>query len=169
MKYLFLVCIVLLSFVSCDEAADSSMIIENNWESRTATISPTDSLEFGSTYLSIYSQIYSKSQSKTHNLTAMASIRNISESDTVYLSRAEYFDSKGRSIKNYISKPVYLAPLETLDIVIIEPDTLGGTGANFIFDWYKDKQSLEPYFEAVMSSTLGQQGLSITTQGKRIK
>ena len=58
--------------------------------------------------------------------------------------------------------------METLDIVIDEDDVSGGTGSNFIFDWQTPKDCPEPIFEAVMSSTVGSQGLSFTTQAKRI-
>ena len=58
--------------------------------------------------------------------------------------------------------------METVEIVIDENDKEGGTGANFHFDWRIKPLSNEPLFEAVMISSFGQ-GLSFTTQGKRIK
>jgi len=59
--------------------------------------------------------------------------------------------------------------LETVEIVIDQEDQTGGTGANFIFYWRTCSKKIEPLFEGVMISTYGQQGLSFTTQGKRIK
>ena len=59
--------------------------------------------------------------------------------------------------------------METVEIVIDEMDEQGGTGANFMFDWAMKKTSNEPLFEGVMISTSGQQGLSFTTQGRKIK
>jgi hypothetical protein len=169
MRVLFVIVFIAAAVTSCNNEVQEEFRLDHDWSAREVPLKTQDSLEKGTTYLSIYSQIYSKSQNKTHNLTAMASLRNTSEQDTVFITRAEYFDSKGNAIRNYVVKPIYLAPLETLDIVIVEPDTAGGTGANFIFDWQTTKGSSEPFFEAVMSSTLGQQGLSLTTQGKRIK
>tara|TARA_R110002073_G_scaffold4213_1_gene27929 strand:+ start:69077 stop:69538 length:462 start_codon:yes stop_codon:yes gene_type:complete len=140
-----------------------------NWEKRTIDISQKDSLEFGRTYLSSYSQIYSMSEHRTHNLTAMASLRNTSMSDTIYVLKATYHDTAGKLVRTYFEKPIYLLPLETVEIIIDEIDTEGGTGSNFIFDWKIPKSASEPLFEGVMSSTMGQQGLSFTTQGKRIE
>jgi hypothetical protein len=146
-----------------------SSINPENWSKRKITLSAKDSLEYGKSYLSIYSQIYSSTEHKTHNLTAMVSLRNTSDIDTIYLLKAEYFDTHGTSLRNYFNHPIYLAPLETADIIIDEMDVEGGTGSNFIFEWKVPKNCPEPLFEGVMNSTVGQQGLSFTTQSIRIK
>lgn len=146
-----------------------SSIDKENWENRRANIKTNDSLVYGKSYLSVYSQIYDLTHRKTHNLTAMISMRNMSETDTIYVIRAEYFGTKGNSVRKYFDAPIYLLPMETTDIVIEEIDNSGGTGSNFIFEWKTPKGSPEPLFEGVMSSTLGQQGLSFTTHAKRIK
>ena len=142
---------------------------QENFDKRTVTLKASDSLESGKTYLSVYSQIYSISQHKTLNLTVTASIKNISLKDTIYVTRAEYYDTHATPIRTYFDKPIFVAPMETIEIVIDEVDIEGGTGANFIFDWKIKPNSLEPYFEGIMISTLGQVGLSFTTQGKRIE
>ena len=99
----------------------------------------------------------------------MASMRNTSDSDTIFLLKAEYFDTHGKSIRTYFNKPIYLAPMETTEIIIDEADIEGGTGSNFIIEWKIPENCPEPLFEGVMNSTMGQQGLSFTTQSKRIK
>ena len=58
--------------------------------------------------------------------------------------------------------------METLEIIIEEDDTEGGSGANFIFDWAVNNEKNPPLFEAVMISTHGTQGLSFTTRGVQI-
>ena len=96
-------------------------------------------------------------------------MRNTSLRDTVYIDNAEYFDTKGKSIRTYFDKTIYIAPMETVEIVIDEIDREGGTGGNFLFNWKTNYASNEPLFEGVMISTSGQQGLSFTTQGHRVK
>jgi hypothetical protein len=96
-------------------------------------------------------------------------MRNTSDKDTIYLLRAEYYDTHGKSVRNYFDFPIYLAPMETTEIVIDEVDVSGGTGSNFIFEWKIPDNCPEPLFEGVMTSTIGQQGLSFTTLAKRIK
>ncbi|EAS19750.1 hypothetical protein BBFL7_00296 [Flavobacteria bacterium BBFL7] len=162
--------IILLFFLfSCEEKVEMSSINPENWKKRSVTIEHKDSLEYGKSYLSIYSQIYSISESRTQNLTGMVSLRNTSDLDTIYLLKAEYFDTHGKSVRTYFDYPIYLAPLETTEIIIDEKDISGGTGSNFIFEWQKTHEAPEPIFEAVMTSILGQQGLSFTTQSKRIQ
>ncbi|MDG3582252.1 MULTISPECIES: DUF3124 domain-containing protein [Galbibacter] len=141
-----------------------------NWESRNISLPANDSLWVnGQTYLSIYSQIYSYTQHGKHDLTTTVSLRNISSKDSIYITKADYHNEKGALIRSYVKKPVYIAPLETIEIVIAKDDNHGGSGGNFIFDWTVSKNTKAPYFEAVMISTAGQQGLSFTTQGIRVK
>ncbi|MEP2239813.1 MAG: DUF3124 domain-containing protein [Maribacter sp.] len=169
MKKVILLFSIVTLLASCVQEKEISSIHPENWTKRKATINAKDSLEYGKSYLSIYSQIYSSSEHKTHNLTAMVSLRNTSDVDTIYITKAEYFDTHGVSLRSYFSHPIYLAPLETAEIIIDEMDIEGGTGSNFIFEWNAPKECPEPLFEGVMNSTVGQQGLSFTTQSRRIK
>jgi len=168
MKKIIVLFLVLYGFYSCENHIGDEAFEKINWQARQATIHNADSLEIGTSYLSVYSQIYSYSQHKTYNLTAMVSLRNTSISDSIYLYNVDYYDTHGTLLKAYIKNPVFLAPMETLDIVINEADITGGTGSNFIFDWKTPKNCSEPIFEAVMTSTAGQQGLSFITQAQRI-
>ncbi len=169
MKTNYLSVMVLFLIFSCAKNKEISSISKEDWAKRIAYMSKKDSLEYGKSYLSVYSQIYSISQHRVHNLTAMVSLRNTSDLDTIYILRAEYYDTHGKSVRKYFDKPIYLAPMETTEIIIDEADISGGTGSNFIFEWKIPQHCPEPLFEGIMSSTMGQQGLSFTTQAKRIK
>ena len=169
MKNLLNVFLLLLIIFSCEKEKEISSINPVNWEKRLANYQETDSLIEGSSYLSVYSVIYSQTEHITHDLTATISLRNANRNDTVFIEKAEYFDTHGNSIRSYFNKPIYIAPMETVEIVIDETDREGGTGGNFLFDWKIKATSIEPLFEAIMISTSGQQGLSFSTEGKRIK
>ncbi|MCB0803574.1 MAG: DUF3124 domain-containing protein [Flavobacteriales bacterium] len=167
--------IVFLLFVfafisSCSSEApkEDPMPADEAWNERLANPSELDSLTEGSTYLSVYTHIYSISQHRSHNLTATVSLRNTSKTDKIYIKSANYFDTKGNMINAYIDKPIYINSMETAEIMLFETDTLGGTGGNFIFDWAVKNPNNKPLFEAVMVSTIGQQGLSFMTQGVEI-
>ncbi len=164
---LFLATVILFSSCKKKKAEGSLDIL--NWKNNVITQKLPDSLLNGSSYLSVYSQIYSETEHVTHDLTATISVRNTSRTDTIFITGADYFNTKGDFIKNYIDKTIYLKPLETAAIVINEKDKEGGTGANFVFDWKTKKNTPEPLFEGVMISTSGSQGLSFTTQGKKIE
>ena len=167
----FVSLIVLLLIFSCTEKVQKevSSIDPVNWSNRTAAISVQDSLMSGTSYLSVYSEIYSETEHRTHNLTSTISMRNTNLRDTIYINKAEYFDTKGNPIRTYFDETIYIKPMETVEIVIDEKDRSGGTGANFLFQWSIKPSSHEPYFEGVMISTSGQQGLSFTTEGKRVE
>lgn len=167
-KVLGLLAIILGLLTSCDEPTRESNFELPKWSSDVVSLPANDSLISGKTYLPVYSQVYSISEQRTLNLTVMASLRNISEKHEVYLTRAEYYSTSGELIRTYLDNPVALDPLETIEIVISENDFSGGTGANFIFEWHIPAGGNEPLFEGVMNSTLGQQGLSFTTEGKKI-
>lgn len=169
MKRIGVLLLVFTGIISCEEEGKLSSVDPVLWKNRAANISAKDSLETGETYLSIYSQIYSINESKRHNLTSVASLRNTSATDTIYLTKAVYYDSHGKAIRTYFDFPIYLTPMETVEIIIDEIDVEGGTGSNFIFDWQKASATTEPLFEGVMTSVIGQQGLSLITQGKRLK
>ncbi len=104
-KYLNIIIVVLL--FSCNEKKEISSINPENWSKRAINLTSKDSLEFGKSYLSVYSQIYSNTEHRTHNLTSMISMRNISELDTIYLLRAEYYDTHGKSVRKYFDYPIF--------------------------------------------------------------
>lgn len=167
MKKVFLLFIFTLLLASCKEQEEISSINPVNWKKRTAKIA-NDSLNTGTTHLSVYAQIYSYSEHKKHGLTVTVSLRNTDRQDTVYVKKADYYDTHGELIRSYFNHPIYLAPMETVEIVIDETDKEGGTGGNFMFDWATKPNSNEPLFEAVMISTSGQQGLSFSTMGVKV-
>ncbi len=153
----------------CSQNAAPETIKAVNWEKRAVALPETDSLLYGSTYLSVYSQIYSRSESRTHDLTATVSLRNTGLTDSIYILKANYYNTKGDLIRTYFNSPEFIGPMETIQIVINEVDNEGGTGANFIFDWAVKANANDPLFDAVMISTSGQQGISFTAQGVRIQ
>lgn len=153
----------------CEREKEISSINPVKWSNRIASQSQLDSLEIHATYLSIYSQIYSLSEHKTHNLTVTVSMRNTNMEDSVFIRSAQYYDTNGKLIRSYFEKPIYLKPMETVEIVIDEIDQEGGTGANFLFQWSSRENNNDPFFEGVMISTTSQQGLSFSTQGIKLK
>ncbi|MFK8103713.1 MAG: DUF3124 domain-containing protein [Saprospiraceae bacterium] len=68
-------------------------------------------------------------------------------------------------VRAYVDKTLRLKPMESIDYVVEEQDELGGTGANFIIVWGAKSKHLNPLFQGVMISTMGQQGISFITDG----
>ena len=168
MKNLIFILLFVIVLIACDNKKEVSSIHPEKWEKRTVNNKLSDFLVSGTSYLSVYSQINSISEHRTHDLTATISIRNTNRRDTLFILKAEYFNTKGDLIRSYFNKPVFIRPLETVEIIIDEIDKEGGTGANFLFEWKIKQTSNEPLFEGIMISTSGQQGLSFTTRGVKI-
>lgn len=165
MRTLGLLSLAIVILSACKPEAEISSIDPVNWEKRSLELNPADSLLNGSSYLSVYSEIYSQTEHRTHDLTATVSMRNINTADTIFLSKAAYYNTEGSLIRDYFDHPIFIAPMETVEIIIDERDQAGGSGANFLFNWHILPGSNAPHFEAVMISTSGQQGLSFTTRG----
>ncbi|MGC1515714.1 MAG: DUF3124 domain-containing protein, partial [Maribacter sp.] len=115
-------------------------------------------------YVPIYSDIYNQTRDSRTLLTATLSIRNTSIRDSLFVSKIDYYNTQGDLVRSYIDAPIYLKPMESIDYVIEQQDTSGGSGANFLIDWYAKKQ-LNPLFQAVMVGGLGAQAFSFTTEG----
>ena len=164
-KTILVVAVMAFVAVSCKNEASKLPVTKVNWEARNATTNLPDSLENGSTYLSVYSQIYSGSQERLVDLTATISMRNPNTKDTLFVNTIDYYNTHGERIRSYIQEPIFILPMETVEIIIEHRDNEGGTGANIIFDWGKTPVAADPVFEAVMISTYGQIGLSFVTHG----
>ena len=161
------IAIFLTSFSSCSSQKREKEP-KVNWSERVIDV-PQDSLLItGVTYLPVYSNIYSQTEHLTHELTVTVSIRNTNSTDSLYLYKADYFDTHGKLIHAYTQQSIFIGPMETLEIVINESDKAGGSGGNFLFEWVMSPDSSEPLIEAVMISTSGQQGLSFSSRGVRI-
>ncbi|WP_170863130.1 DUF3124 domain-containing protein [Pseudozobellia thermophila] len=119
-------------------------------------------------YVPIYSDIYNQTRDTRTLLTATLSIRNTSIRDSLFINKIDYYNTQGDLVRSYIDQSIYLRPMETIDYVIEQKDTSGGSGANFIIHWYA-KRPLSPLFQAVMVGGLGAQAFSFTTEGVEVE
>ena len=168
MKNIIKIIFIILLFSSCQGEEEHKIVKSTDLESRKTEITNFNDLVQGKSYLPVYSHIYHRYENRIFDLTITISIRNITITDTIYILKADYFNTDGDNIRQYIQKPIYLKPMETVEIIIAEEDKEGGSGANFVFDWAVKNDKNLPLFEAVMISTYGQQGLSFSTRGVQI-
>ncbi|WP_179344221.1 DUF3124 domain-containing protein [Winogradskyella ursingii] len=166
MKYLQFLLIICFISTSCQEPRKLSSTDPELWEARMVKDSMPDSLETGSTFLSVYSQIYVRNSETLSDLAATVSIHNPNLENEIYIEKAVFYNTHGEPIRSYFHQPIFIKSMETVQIIIDGIDNEGGTGANFIFDWRTSASP--PIFEAVMLTTYGQQGISFVTEGKRI-
>lgn len=118
-------------------------------------------------YVPVYSDIYQRTRNERTLLTSTLSIHNTSETDTLYISRIDYYNTEGKFVRKYIESTIFLDTFETLEYVVDEEDKSGGSGANFIIEWYGNEK-LNPIFQAVMIGGLGNKSFSFTTDGVEV-
>ncbi|SKB58283.1 DUF3124 domain-containing protein [Maribacter arcticus] len=118
-------------------------------------------------FVPIYSEIYTKKREYFFHLTATLSIRNTSKVDTLFVKNVDYYNTNGEFIRSYLKRPVYVKPFGTLEYVIAEKDSLGGSGANFHLVWGSNKP-IKPFIQGVMIGIFNQQAFAFTTLGVTI-
>lgn len=120
-------------------------------------------------YVPVYSGIHYGDEGKTIELAITLSIHNTDLGHPIRLEKVNYHNKKGDIIRNLLTEPVILMPLETRNFFIGEKDKTGGAGANFIVDWNTENTVSSPVIEAIMITTQMNQGISFTTNGRIIK
>ncbi len=118
-------------------------------------------------YVPAYSHVYHRANDP-YLLTITLSVRNTSTDSPIVVKTVRYFDTKGREVKSYLDKPVRLPALGTTEVIVEREDSLGGSGANFLVEWYANTPVTEPIIEAIMIGTTSGQGISFARRGSVI-
>lgn len=126
-----------------------------------------DPVEGQVVYVPAYSHIY-HGDGNPYLLTITLSVRNTSMDDEIVVKSVRYYDTKGKEVKSYLEKPVRLSALGTTEVVIERDDATGGSGANFLVEWFAEQPVTEPIIEALMIDTNLQQGISFARRGSVI-
>ncbi|MGD9235082.1 MAG: DUF3124 domain-containing protein [Desulfobacterales bacterium] len=119
-------------------------------------------------YVPIYSHIYSGLKGRPFELAATLSIRNTDPKHPIRLMSVKYFDSDGKLVKEYLDQPAELKAMATTRYILLEGDTTGGSGANFLVKWQSPSKVNPPLIEAVMIGTRSGQGISFVSRGQVI-
>lgn len=155
--------IVLILLISCSEKKLPETT--HHSEYHFTNVDPRSFEQTEKVYVPIYSDIYYVDSKHTFPLTATLSIRNTSFKDSLYLFSIDYYNSAGEKLRRYNQASLLLKPMESIEFVVVNKDDSGGLGANFVIEWGAKAGAQRPYFQAVMIGTLGQQGISFTTEG----
>lgn len=119
-------------------------------------------------YVPVYSHVY-HNKGKPHLVTITLSIRNTSMNDQIVLKSVNYHGTKGTLVRTYLDTPVRIPPLGTTEVIVERDDVTGGSGANFLVEWFSTQPVTAPIIEAVMIDTKSQQGISFARRGVVIK
>lgn len=105
-------------------------------------------------YLPIYSHIWhgdvdKKGQPARTLVSVSVSVRNTDPQRSLRLLSARYFDTEGRSLREFIDQPRLIGPMGTYEIFVPRSDDTGGSGANFVLVWKADQPTNPPVVEGV--------------------
>ena len=116
-------------------------------------------------YVPIYSDIYTDRDNRKVLLSATLSIRNTTLKKSLYINKIDYYDTKGAFVKSYLSKPIELPAMGTLNYIVEKEEDKGGSGANFIIEVEGVDDTVTPVVEAVMIGNFSNKAFSFLTQG----
>lgn len=117
-------------------------------------------------YVPAYSEIYFENQNRTLDLSITLSVRNTDSQRAIQLNGVNYYDQRGRLVRNYLPRPRLLPPLATVNFIVDRQDRQGGITPSFGVAWQADARVSQPIAEAVMVSAISNQGLSLLSQGQ---
>jgi hypothetical protein len=117
-------------------------------------------------YVPAYSSVPTADNSLLYQLSITLSLRNTDRSRPIVINAVRYFDQDGRLVRDFLKKPLRIAPMAAMEYFIREGDSTGGTSSSFLVDWVADQAVSDPCVEAVMVGTAGNQGISFTCPGR---
>jgi len=125
-------------------------------------------------YLPIYSHVYFGDVAKDGKpeqklLSAHVSIRNTDPKQGIRVLYAQYYDTEGKLIRNYLSAPVNIAPFGTAELFVPRSDLSGGSGANFVIAWRGPAGVNAPLVEAVHVAQEMSRTMTFVTNGRAIQ
>ncbi len=124
-------------------------------------------------YLPVYSHIWhgevdGKGQATKTLVSVSVSIRNTDPSKSIRVTSAQYFDTDGKKLREYVPAPKTIGPLGTLELFIPRSDDTGGSGANFVIAWKSDVNVNAPMVEALHANLPSGRSIAFTTSARQI-
>lgn len=172
MKLNIVVVAIVLIFFGCDSTPNPNTTLSGEDELKSLeldrVLSSKDKKYEDIIYVPIYSDIYINRANQKSLLSATLSIRNTSPTDSLFVSKIDYFNTEGNLVKSFINQPIGLAPMATVNYVIEKEDTSGGSGANFIVILNSDKE-VKPLIQAIMIGEMGNKSFAFSTDGYSIE
>ena len=124
-------------------------------------------------YLPIYSHIWhgdvdGKGQPTKTLMSVSVSIRNTDPTKPIRITSAQYFDTDGKKLREYVPVPKTIPPMGTFELFIPRSDDSGGSGANFVIAWTSDTSVNAPIVEAVHAHLPSGRSIAFTTSARQI-
>lgn len=101
-------------------------------------------------------------------LSTMLSLRNTDPALPITVTSVRYYDTEGKMLRDYLAKPLVLAPMASSEVFVEHKDKSGGSGANFVVEWNSERPVNTPVVESVNAYFFGTQSVAFTSPGRPI-
>lgn len=124
-----------------------------------------------SLYLPIYSHIWhgeldKKGQPMKALVSVSVSIRNTDPVKSIRVASAQYYDTDGKKLREYLPSPKTVGPMGTYEIFVPRSDDTGGSGANFVISWTSDTPASQPIVEGFHANLPVGRSIAFTTSAR---
>ena len=123
----------------------------------------------GAVYVPAYSSVLVDRGQLRIDFSVTLCIHNASAEKPLVVERIAYYDATGGLVQAYLTSPVAVRPLGTLEVQVPIRDTRGGTSAKFVVDWAGAGPIAEPVMEALILGAEGTRGYSFVGQGRPVR
>jgi hypothetical protein len=117
-------------------------------------------------YVPAYSSIYISDRAEPFDLAITLAVRNTDPSHPIIVTMVRYLGQSGEIVKDYLDKPIQIAPLASAGFFVAESDRKAGALASFVVDWIAQEPVSAPISESTMAGVGGTQGISFVCQGR---
>ena len=124
-------------------------------------------------YLPIYSHIWhgetdGKGQPTKTLVSVSVSIRNTDPLKSIRVTSAQYYDTDGKKLREYVTAPKTIGPMGTYELFVPRSDDTGGSGANFVIAWKSDTPASPPMVEGLHANLPAGRSIAFTTSARPI-
>jgi len=165
---LYVPALIVLFLIACKEP-DPNINSEGSDEFKsleiTTSLNPDEMQFLDEVYIPIYSNIYIDKYKQKTLLAATLSIRNTSYTDSLFVTKVDYYDTDGHIAKTFLDNTINIPPMATVDYVIEKEDDTGGAGANFMVSLQGKNKHMRPMIQAIMIGEFGNVGFAFSTDG----
>jgi hypothetical protein len=158
---------MLMLIVGCNNSAEYSRAHYPNHNYHFVSVDKKSFSSVEQYYVPVYSSIYGHTGKNEFLLSATLSIRNIGFTDSLYISKIDYYDSEGKLLKKYLDSIVLLKPMASMEVVVASSEKEGGAGANFVVECLGNNSLNEPFIQTVM--TTGDLRIGFSADAVKIK
>ena len=124
-------------------------------------------------YLPIYSHVWhgdldSRGEPAKALVSVSVSIRNTDPARAIRVTSAQYYDTDGKKLREYVTAPRTIQPMGTYELFIPRKDDTGGSGANFVIMWRSDVPASPPIVEGFHANMPAGRSIAFTTSARPI-